>query len=83
MTLEEMGLYERLSSHNDVRWHRCIPEGQTSKEVRIAANAAEVYISSVNGLAETGEIINIRLHFLKSNNTKEQYYGIYKQENHD
>ena len=59
LTLEEIGLYERLSIHNDVRWHQRIPEGKTSKEVRLAANAAEIYVSSVNGLAETGEIINI------------------------
>ena len=59
MTLEEIGLYERLSIHNDVRWHQRIPDGKTSKEVRLAANAAEIYVSSVNGLAETGEIINI------------------------
>lgn len=59
MTLEEMGLYDRLSSHNLVRWHQRIPEGRTSKEVRVEANAAEIYISSVNGLAQTGEIINI------------------------
>lgn len=59
MTLEEMGLYEMLMSHNDVRWHHRIPEGKTSKEVRVSANAAEIYVSSVNGLAETGEIINI------------------------
>ena len=38
MTLEEMGLYEALSTHNDVRWHQRIPEGKTSKEVRLAAN---------------------------------------------
>lgn len=59
MTLEQMGLYERLVAHNDVRWHQRIPEGKTSREVRAEANAAEIYISSVNGLAETGEIINI------------------------
>ena len=59
MTLEEIGLYERLSIHNDVRWHQRIPDGKTSKEVRFAANVAEIYVSSVNGLAETGEIINI------------------------
>ncbi len=59
MTVEEMGLYEKLAVHNDVRWHHRIPEGKTSMEVRLAANAAEIYISSVNGLAETGEIINI------------------------
>lgn len=59
MTLEEMGLYEKLSAHNEVSWHQRIPEGKTSKEVRTEANDAEVYISSVNGLAESGEIVNI------------------------
>lgn len=59
MTLEEMGLYEKLASHNDVRWHQRIPAGKTGKEVRLAANAAQIYVSSVNALAETGEVINI------------------------
>ncbi len=59
MTVEEMGLYDSLSTHNKVIWHQRIPEGKTSKEVRLEANSAEIYISSVNGLAETGEIINI------------------------
>lgn len=59
VTLEEMGLYERLATHNKVSWHHRIPEGKTSTEVRLEANAAEVYFSSVNGIAQTGEIINI------------------------
>lgn len=59
VTLEQMGLYEKLKTHNDVRWHHRIPENKTDAEVRMEANAAEIYISSVNGLAETGEIINI------------------------
>lgn len=59
MTLEQMGLFEVLQSHNTVYWHQRIPKGKTSKEVRIVANEAEIYISSVNGLAETREIINI------------------------
>lgn len=59
MTLEEIGLYEKLASHNTVHWHQRIPEGKTSKDVRVLANAADIYISSVNGIAETGEIINI------------------------
>jgi hypothetical protein len=59
MTLEQMGLYEALSKHNQVYWHQRIPEGKTSKEVREEANGASIYISSVNGMAETGEIINI------------------------
>ncbi len=59
MTLEEMGLYETLNKHNTVFWHQRIPDGETSKDIRLKANGAEIYISSVNGLAETGEIINI------------------------
>jgi hypothetical protein len=59
MTLEQMGLYEILNKHNTVFWHQRIPDGRTSKEVRLHANGANIYISSVNGLAETGEIINI------------------------
>ena len=59
MTLEKMGLHERLSAHNEVHWHQRIPEGKTSKEVRVQANAASIYITSVNGIAESGEIVNI------------------------
>lgn len=59
MTLEEMGLYELLKTHNQVFWHQRIPEGKTSNEVRAEANAAAIYISSVNGISENGEIVNI------------------------
>ena len=59
VTVEQMGLHEMLLSHNTVYWHQKMPEGMTKQEVRAAANAASVYISSVNGLAETGELINI------------------------
>ncbi len=59
MTLEEMGLYERLSKDNQVHWHHRIPQGRTSKEVRLQANAAPIYISSVNAIALSGEIVNI------------------------
>ena len=34
-------------------------KGKTSKEVRLEANAASIYITSVNGIAESGEIVNI------------------------
>ncbi|MDE5563527.1 MAG: lactate utilization protein [Oscillospiraceae bacterium] len=59
VTLEQIKLFETLQSHNTVFWHQRIPEGKTSNEIRLAANHAEIYVSSVNGLAETGEIINI------------------------
>lgn len=59
VTLKEMGLYEKLSLHNDICWHNRLPEGKTDKEMRMEARKADIYISSVNGLSETGEIINI------------------------
>lgn len=59
VTLDEMGLYEKLAAHNHVSWHWRTPQGKTDQEVRIEASAAEICISSVNGLAKTGEIIKI------------------------
>ncbi len=59
MTAEEMGLYDSLREHNTVYWHWRAGEGQTPDELRAAAVGAEEYISSVNGLAGTGEIVNI------------------------
>ena len=59
MSAEEMGLYESLSSHNQVFWHWHMPEGMTAPEMHTAIRGADIYISSVNGIAETGEIVNI------------------------
>lgn len=59
MTVQEMGLYDRLAGHNQVFWHGKTYAQKTPDEIRALANSAEIYISSVNGLAETGEIINI------------------------
>ena len=58
-TVEELGLYDKLALHNTVYWHARIPEGKTTEEIRALASTAHVYISSVNALAQTGEIINI------------------------
>ena len=59
VTIGQMGLEEKLSSHNRVIWHHNLPKGTPSREIRLEAARANVYISSVNGIAETGEIINI------------------------
>ena len=59
VTLQEMGLYDSLSKHNTVHNHWCVPEDRTPGEVRAAAMNTQVYVTSVNGLAETGELINI------------------------
>lgn len=59
MTLKEMGMFEKLSTHNEMVDHWHVPEGADPNENRIKAMTTETYVSSVNGLAETGEIINI------------------------
>ena len=59
VTFQEMNLYDMLSADNQVYWHWRLPEGKTQKEIRALASGTEVYISSVNAIAETGEIVNI------------------------
>ena len=55
MTIKNMGLYDRLKENNDVAWHWEVPGPETLTK----AGAAQVYLTSVNGIAETGELINI------------------------
>ena len=52
MTIRDMGLDQRLGTHNQIIWHW--KDGSLQD-----AAAAQVYLTSVNGLAETGELINI------------------------
>ena len=52
VTLQEMGLLDRLGSHAVLYRHQ-------PGNVPAGAATAQAYICSVNGLAETGEIINI------------------------
>jgi len=59
VTIEELGLYDKLSLHNNVYSHAHPIEDKTPEEIRTLANSSRIYISSVNGIAETGEIINI------------------------
>lgn len=59
VTLRDMNLFNALSTHNTVYWHDAKPEHMTVMETRTAATNAEIYISSVNGISEQGEIINI------------------------
>lgn len=55
MTLEALGLYDRLKENNRVFWHW----REKSDETYRNAAEAEVYITSANAVAQTGEIINI------------------------
>lgn len=54
VTVQQLGLYDRLAEHNQVYWH-----WQGGPEQRAKAAGADVYLTSANGLAETGEILNI------------------------
>ncbi len=59
ITLQQMQLAERLESHNELFWHWKVKEGETPADALKSARGAEIYVTSVNGLAESGEIINI------------------------
>lgn len=59
VTLRDMGVFETLSTHNDVYWHWQPEEGKTAKETRDAASTAQVYLSSANAVSAGGEIVNI------------------------
>lgn len=52
VSVRETGLFDRLKTHNTIHAHW---EGGSKED----AATAQVYLSSVNGLAETGEIVNI------------------------
>ena len=59
VTLEQMGLFESLGQHNEVLSHWHVPAGKDPAEIRAKAMTTEVYLTSANGIAETGEIVNI------------------------
>lgn len=56
LTLEAMGLYDLLSRRNTVLWHW---KAEDPNAARGAAMNAQVYLTSANALAQTGEILNI------------------------
>lgn len=55
VTLQELGLFDALSENNTV-WNHWVQE---PSEARKNAAQADIYITSANAVAETGEIINI------------------------
>lgn len=59
MTLEEMKLHESLGAHNEIYSHWHVPEGKDALEMQRLAQTSAHYLLSANGLAETGEVINI------------------------
>ena len=59
MSAKEMCLYEKLAAHNTVYLVMAPAPAVKGLEARDKAHTTDVYISSVNGAAETGELINI------------------------
>ena len=56
VTAEQMGLFEKLAAHQQAFWPW---RPESAADPRREAMTADMYITSVNGLAETGELINI------------------------
>ena len=58
-TMLSMGLYEKLAAHNEVfdPMHR--PEGESFRETARKTLLTDVFLTSLNAMAETGELVNI------------------------
>ena len=54
-TVKDLRLYELLQTHNSVYWHWM----QEAVQARKNAMQTDVYLTSANALAETGELVNI------------------------
>jgi hypothetical protein len=54
-TIKDIGAYALLKTHNDVYWHW----EQEADTARLNAMQTDIYLTSANALAETGEIVNI------------------------
>jgi L-lactate utilization protein LutB len=59
VSLHQLDIFPLLTSHNTVYWHDEKPADMTVIETKTAATRAEVYISSVNGISENGDIVNL------------------------
>lgn len=58
-TLLSIGLFERLSSHNEVFDPQHCAIGSNFIDTARKCLTTEIYITSINALSETGEIVNI------------------------
>ena len=54
-TVEQLGLFEKLSESNTVYWHWRTP----GHETLLKENEAAVFLSSANAISEDGQILNI------------------------
>ncbi len=61
VTVKEMGLFDTLSEHNTVWWHNAPQQVADYGRMEVLRKAADtqVYISSVNAMTQSGQMINI------------------------
>lgn len=58
-TMAHMGLYETLSSHNTVYDPQQSKDNDEFLEIAEKCLTTEIYLTSVNAMAQTGELVNI------------------------
>jgi len=58
MTLKELGIYEKLETHNTMFWHAVVSP-ETKEAVRKAELSTQIFCTSANALSEDGQILNI------------------------
>lgn len=59
VTLDQMGVLKMLETHNNVLYRFDNPDGKSPVDIMKEALTADVFLTSANGVAESGEIINI------------------------
>ena len=55
VTVEQLGVYDRLSRENTVYWHWCQPAAEAIRQ----AEQSQVCLLSANAVSETGALVNI------------------------
>ncbi len=58
-TIMQMGVLQMLDTHNKVLWRFDNPDGKTPEQIMKEALIADVFLTSANGVAQSGEIVNI------------------------
>lgn len=59
ITMKSMKLYERLSAHNEVHDPNQSTDNDEFLEIAMKCLDTEIYLTSVNAMSETGEMVNI------------------------
>ena len=58
-TMLSMGLYDKLAAHNEVHDPMHRPQGESFRETAKKTLLTDVFLTSLNAMSETGELVNI------------------------